>query len=221
MGKRRLTAWLKEFSEWVILTDRSNDIWIEQLGPSGPQGDRVVGELREILRRGLGKALRHQPGADDAFLEDVTQEALIKVMGGLSGFRGESRFTTWVITIAVRVAFSELRRARWRDVSLDHLNETGATPTASTTSSSSTQTERNELIAVMHGVMERDLTERQRFVLSAELNGVPQAELCSRLGLNRNALYKLGHDARRKLKEGLVAVGVTEDDVRDVFEIDN
>jgi hypothetical protein len=48
---------------------------------------------------------------------------------------------------------------------------------------------------------------------------VPQAELAARLGLNRNALYKLGHDARQKLKRGLLAAGVTEDDVRDVFEI--
>ncbi len=201
------------------MTDRSNDAWLEQLGQSGPQGDRALSELRAILRRGLGKALRQHPSADDAFLEDITQEALMKVMGGLSGFRGESRFTTWAITVGVRVAFSEPRRARWRDVSLDHMNETGSAPTPSLEPSSSTQTEKDEIIALMHRVMERDLTERQRFLLVAELNGVPQAELCTRLSLNRNALYKLSHDARQKLKQGLLATGVTEDDVREVFAI--
>jgi RNA polymerase sigma-70 factor (ECF subfamily) len=203
----------------ATLTDRLNDVWIEQLRQSGPEGDRALSELRDILRRGLGKALRQHPGADDAFLQDITQEALLKVMGGLSSFRGESRFTTWAITVGVRVAFSELRRARWRDVSLDHLNETGVAPSPSVEDSSSTQTEKDEMIALMHRVMERDLTERQRFLLVAELNGVPQAELCSRLGLNRNALYKLSHDARCKLKQGLLVVGVTEDDVREVFAI--
>jgi RNA polymerase sigma-70 factor (ECF subfamily) len=201
------------------LTDRRNDVWIERLGRSGPEKDQALGELREILRRGLGKALRHHPGADDAFLEDVTQDALLKVLGGLSAFRGESQFTTWAITVGVRVAFSELRRARWRDVSLDHLNESGEGPSASVEPSSSTQSEKDEVIALMHRVMDRDLTERQRFLLAAELNGVPQAELCERLGLNRNALYKLGHDARRKLKQGLLEAGVTEDDVREVFAI--
>jgi RNA polymerase sigma-70 factor (ECF subfamily) len=99
------------------------------------------------------------------------------------------------------------------------MNETGSAPTPSLEPSSSTQTEKDEIIALMHRVMERDLTERQRFLLVAELNGVPQAELCTRLSLNRNALYKLSHDARQKLKQGLLATGVTEDDVREVFAI--
>ena len=71
----------------------------------------------------------------------------------------------------------------------------------------------------MRHVIDTDLSERQRFLLVAELHGVPQAELCDRLGLSRNALYKLGHDARQKLKRGLLASGVTEDDVRQVFAI--
>ncbi len=201
------------------MTDRSNDDWMNQLVQSGPVGDVSVRDLRELLRRGLGKALRQHPGADDAFLEDITQEAVLKVLVGLSGFRGESKFTTWAITVGVRVAFSELRRARWRDVSLDYLNEAGTDPSPAVASHSSAQVERDEMIASMHRVMESDLTERQRFLLVAELNGVPQVELCARLGLNRNALYKLGHDARRKLKQGLLAAGITENDVRDVFAI--
>ena len=32
--------------------------------------------------------------------EDASQEILIKVMTHLSGFRGESAFTTWVFSIA-------------------------------------------------------------------------------------------------------------------------
>lgn len=54
-------------------------------------------------------------------MEDFAQEAAIRVLSRLDGFRGDSRFTTWAVAVAVRVAFTELRRARWRDVSLDAL----------------------------------------------------------------------------------------------------
>jgi RNA polymerase sigma-70 factor, ECF subfamily len=56
-------------------------------------------------------------------VEDFAQEALIKIMANLDSFRGESRFTTWAQKIAVRVAFTELRRLRWQDVSLDEALE--------------------------------------------------------------------------------------------------
>jgi RNA polymerase sigma-70 factor (ECF subfamily) len=201
------------------VTGRTNDEWLESLARAGPARDGAVAELREVLRRGLGKALRGHPGADDAFLEDIAQDAVLKVLDGLPSFRGSSRFTTWAIAVAVRVAFSELRRARWRDISLDGLTEDGLVREPVTQPAAAARAERDELIALMRRVMNTDLTDRQRFLLVAELDGVPQAELAARLGLNRNALYKLGHDARQKLKRGLLAAGVTEDDVRDVFEI--
>ena len=201
------------------MTERTNDDWLAQLDQDGPVADGAVSDLRAVLRRGLGRALRGHPGADDAFLEDATQDAVLKVLSGRSSFRGTSKFTTWAVTVGVRVAFSELRRARWRDVSLEGLTEGGLAPTPQPSEPGSPQVERDELIALMRRVMDADLTERQRFVLLAELNGVPQAELCARLELNRNALYKLGHDARQKLKRGLLAAGVDEDDVREVFAI--
>jgi RNA polymerase sigma-70 factor (ECF subfamily) len=121
--------------------------------------------------------------------------------------------------VAVRVAFSELRRARWRDVSLEGLTGGGAEPATTAHPATTSDAEKDELISLMKRVMDTDLTERQRFLLMAELDGVSQAELCAQLGINRNALYKLGHDARQKLKRGLLAAGVTEDEVREVFAI--
>jgi len=201
------------------LIDRTNDDWLRGLAQGGPAGDEAIGELREVLRRGLGRALKGHHGADDAFLDDITQDAVLRVLDRLPGFRGDSKFTTWAVAIAVRVAFSELRRARWRDVSLDGLADVGLAPDPAAPPAAAARVERDELIALMRRVMDTDLTERQRLVLLAELDGVPQAELAARLGINRNALYKLGHDARQKLKRGLLAAGITEDDVRDVFEI--
>jgi RNA polymerase sigma-70 factor (ECF subfamily) len=46
---------------------------------------------------------------------------------------------------------------------------------------------------------------------------MPQAEIAAQMGLTRNALYKLTHDARKNLKRGLEAAGIGEDEVRETF----
>ena len=52
----------------------------------------------------------------------------------------------------------------------------------------------------MYEIIRSELTEKQRTALLAELKGMPQDEIAKHLGSNRNALYKLTHDARRRLK---------------------
>ena len=57
------------------------------------------------------------------------------------------------------------------------------------------------------------LTPRQRQVLVATvLEGVPIDVLAERLGSNRNALYKMLHDARRRLRSHVAAAGFPEAD---------
>jgi RNA polymerase sigma-70 factor (ECF subfamily) len=201
------------------VTERTNEDWLRALGGTGA-GETALAELREVLRRGLRRALTGRAAADDGFIEDMTQEGVLKVLGGLTTFRGDSRFTTWAITVAVRVAFTELRRARWRDVSLDRLVEAapGQLPTAPSTDAPS-QDARQAILATMHQVLETGLTDRQRQALVAELRGMPQAEIAAQLGLTRNALYKLTHDARQKLKRGLEAAGISGDEVRETFNL--
>jgi RNA polymerase sigma-70 factor, ECF subfamily len=200
------------------VTERTNEDWLRSLGGTNAADGGAVAELREVLRRGLRRALTGRAGADDGFVEDMAQEGVLKVLGGLATFRGDSRFTTWAVTVAVRVAFTELRRARWRDVSLDRLVEDAPArlPTAPPADEPS-QGAREVVLAQMHRVIESDLTDRQRQALAAELRGMPQAEIAAQMGLTRNALYKLTHDARKNLKRGLEAVGISEDEVREAF----
>ncbi|HJW61011.1 MAG TPA: sigma-70 family RNA polymerase sigma factor [Actinomycetota bacterium] len=202
------------------MTERTNEDWLRALGPAGAADEAAVAELREVLRRGLRRALAGRAAADDGFIEDMTQEGVLKVLGGLTTFRGDSRFTTWAITVAVRVAFTELRRARWKDVSLDRLVEDAPArlPTAPPADAPA-QAARQAILAEMHRVLESGLTDRQRQALVAELRGMPQAEIAAQLGLTRNALYKLTHDARQKLKRGLEAAGIGGDEVRETFDL--
>jgi DNA-directed RNA polymerase specialized sigma24 family protein len=75
------------------------------------------------------------------------------------------------------------------------------------------------VLAEMHRVVETGLTDRQRQALVAELRGMPQAEIAAQMGLTRNALYKLTHDARQNLKRGLEAAGIDGDEVRKAFDL--
>jgi RNA polymerase sigma-70 factor (ECF subfamily) len=58
---------------------------------------------------------------NEADAEDATQEAFLKAYRNLSSFRGESKFGTWLISIALNEARSRLRRAK--TVTMESLDE--------------------------------------------------------------------------------------------------
>src|SRR5262249_16221562 len=105
-----------------------------------------------------------------------------------------------------------VRRRRWRDVSLEALGGDGKGITlADPGPGPEGLFIHAELLAALgEGCRER-LTERQRFALAAGLNGVPKAEVARVLGSNRNAVYKLTHDARLALRAGLEEAGFGAD----------
>lgn len=189
---------------------RSNTEWILSLAS---RDESAIADLTTLVRRGLITGIRGK--IDASLAEDIAQDALLKILENLSTFRGDCRFTSWVMAIAMRTAFSELRRARWRDVSLESLTQTGS---AFEPPSRSCCPEENvayqQLLDKMKEAIDTILSEKQKIVIKAELCGMPQAVLCDRLEINRNALYKLGHDARLKLKKHLAAQGISETDVR-------
>src|SRR5829696_2146053 len=101
----------------VSVRERNNDQWVERL--QGPKRDEALADLRTVLLRGLRAALYGNAIDPQPSVEDFVQEALIKILGNLDSFRGESRFTVWAQKITVRTAYAEMRRRRWRDVSLE------------------------------------------------------------------------------------------------------
>ena len=198
------------------MTGRDDDDWTSDLASDDAQlRDDAVGDLRDMLLRGLSKSLSSYGRVDDAFLEDVVQEAAIKILAKLSGFQGRSKFRTWAVTIAVRTAVSKMRKRDWRNVSLESVASNAEFELAVDTSETVEQSNsRLELLQQLKELIDRELTERQWTALTAELAGMPLPEIAERLGTNTNSLYKLLHDARKKLRRGLEAAGVTIDDVR-------
>ncbi len=66
--------------------------------------------------------LRMMGNPQDA--EDCAQEVMLKAFKSFSAFRGKSKFSTWLYTIAVRCCMDALR-VRKNDLSLNELQEAG------------------------------------------------------------------------------------------------
>lgn len=204
-------------------TTRTNEQWLDNLGASSARQEAAIADLRNLLLRTVlfffSRNLNDFGGlAREEIVhlaEDCTQEALIALMNHLSDFRGESKFTTWAYKFAVNTALVAARRERWKNVSLDHwaLSEDGSLSEWVLQDKSPGQapdqsTMQIEIREIIREVIEHDLTDKQRHVLIMMVfNEVPMDELVRQLGTNRNAIYKLLHDARRKLKYGLQARG--------------
>lgn len=199
---------------------KTNEQWLEALSQPGEARDEALAALRGRLLKGLRAAMAGK-GIDPAVLEDALQESLVKILASLETFQGKSRFETWAMTIAVRSVWTELRRRHWQHVSLESLVENQA-PLRGETLKAEDDTgrgaEQSRLIARLHSAIETELTEKQRTALLAELAGMPQEEIARRMGSNRNALYKLVHDARKRLKKSLETTGLSLADVVSAFD---
>src|SRR6266545_1922243 len=82
----------------------------------------------ELVRRYEGKIFRLAQhitqNREDA--EDVLQETFLKAYEHLDQFKGDSKFYTWIVRIAVNQALMKLRRRKTdKSVSLDETIDTG------------------------------------------------------------------------------------------------
>ena len=193
--------------------DRTNDEWLADLAAEGPDLDAALRDLRPVLLRALHVTLapRVDRGAD-ALADDLVQDALLQVRNRAGQFRGDARFTTWAQKVAVHLAFSELRRKRWEDVPLDSIV---ADPPSAPEPAADVSMANAEAVTLVRRLIAEELTERQSTALTAILNGVPMDQVAASLDTNRNALYKLLHDARLRLRRAFEARGLTPDDLLD------
>ena len=205
--------------------ERTNEEWLEDL--RGLQKDQAIADLREILSKGLFFALVNRVPRNklDPLVYDFAQDSLLRVLDNLDTFRGEAKFTTWAQKIAVRVALTELRRQRWKDISLEELlpeeYEGDFTPSVLTDPGPTPegQVSRDRMVALVHRLVMEELTERQRkAMLAIVYGGMPLEEVARRMDTNRNALYKLLYDARKRLQRALADEGLSPDEVLAAFD---
>ncbi len=210
------------------MAKRTNQEWIADLRASGPRQEQALADLRQVILAGLPYALEKWLSPSDprfeAFADEVAQDTLLRVIERLDSFAGRSQFTTWVHTIAVRVALTELRRSRWGERSLDEMvdgkeGEEAPKELPDPGAGVESTLERKDVLAAVQRVIYEDLSEKQRAALIAlSVEGASMDEVARRLGTQRNALYKLLHDARVKLKQRLESEGLSTGEILSVFD---
>lgn len=218
-----------------MVSSRSNQEWLHDLTAGGISQASAISDLRELLLRAslffFSRNLRDFAGDSREEIlqkaEDCAQDALIAVLAHLSDFRGDSKFSTWAYKFAINISLTASRHERWKGVSLDELSDPDERSVSSwmgldksddlLQEQSAMQTELREII---RNVIEHELTGKQRQVLLLIVfNEVPLDEVVRHLHSNRNSVYKLLHDARRKLKSSLQARGFDVEETLALFDV--
>ena len=157
-------------------------------------------------------ALRMVGDPDDA--ADMTQETFIKAYRALSGFRGDSKFSSWLYRIASNVCLDFLRsRSRHPQVSLSTVDEDDR---ATFELPDMRQNPEEQLMkklgmeAVRRGLEQLPEQQRQILVLR-ELGGLSYAELAQTLGLEEGTVKSRIFRARKRLCALLLCDGNISD----------
>lgn len=208
---------------------RSNPEWLSQLRADGkPEQAEAIEDLRQYLLRAVLYFFSQNPGdmrslaraEIEQVAQDLAQDALLTILKNLDEFRGESKFTTWAYRFAINMSLVEARRQRWKNLSLDRIVENSELPDFQFEDKAAPDPDRSaqqqEIWETVREVIQTELTERQRAILTAIVfDDVPVDVITKEFRMNRNAVYKMVHDARAKLKRRL------EDRGFDVAEILN
>lgn len=202
-----------------MATVRESEDWVANLRATGEVQSRALAKLNKFLVGGLRRSFQGK-GVDDAFCEDIAQESVLKVLEKLDQFEGRSRFTTWAMSIAIRRAVSELRKKRYQNVSLNQLSD-GEHLQIDIPDQSAEQPEqvdeRRFVLMKLKELIESKLSDKQRVALEGGLNGMTVDEIAMHTKSNRNAVYKLVHDARQKLKRELEKTGYDAESILSLF----
>ncbi len=215
-----MLRWLKNKKE-EPQPPYTNDQWVDLL--SEPRSEQAVSELRRLLIRGLKPALHKYVDRElEQFVEDVAQDGILKILDNIGTFRGESKFMTWAMKIAVREGLTELRRKRWDNISIEDMKGQGddADPEvfsdtfADEDPSPESTTAQKMVVEKIEKMVEELLTDRQREVFKAlVVDGKPSFIVAKEMDTNRNNLYKLLYDARKKLKNELAVQGIDPEEL--------
>lgn len=201
---------------------RTNEQWLGDLRSSDiGTADAAMVDLQDRLRRSIFAKFLDE-GLTGHCIEDVVQEATVRILQRLDKFRGESKFLTWCTSFSIRTGLEMIRRGFWSarttgDFSTDELKVDLASMWKDQGIGPQQSAERKEILELLSRAINEVLTERQRHALMHEVRGKSVESIASEMGTSRGAIYKLTHDARKKLKQELEQAGIEEELTRTLF----
>ena len=144
-------------------------------------------------------ALRMCGNHEDA--QDCLQEAMLRVYRAISGFKGQSSFSTWVYRITMNTCRDELRRNKRRKAtSLDEKLETGWSP-----SDDLDTPEHHALSAERRRALDRAIhalpEDMRSAIVLRDIQGCAYDEIADILGTNVGTIKSRISRGRARLRE--------------------
>ena len=155
--------------------------------------------MDELVQRHHASVYRVALGIlrDEDASADVAQEAFLKALRGLGGFRGDAAFRTWILTIAVNEARSVLRkRGRRRETELE---TAGPIPALQETAEDSVQ--HAEEARKVRALLEELPEKQKRAVTLRVYEGLSFKEIGVLIGSSEGAARVNYHHGIRRLRE--------------------
>lgn len=206
---------------------RTNTEWIRLLSISD---NEAIENLRDFLVRVaivyLSGKLPEWGSTDVKCLaEDMAQETSVSILKNLSGFRGDSKFTTWAYQCVIHRAADEIRHSHYRnknvriDIAKDPMQYfTGLLGNRPRHRDAENRAERRDILELISGIVSALPDHQRKAVIGVCLRGLSVTGVAESVGLSPNAFYKLLHDARIKILAGLKAKCLTLGDIYAIFE---
>ncbi len=139
-------------------------------------------------------------------VEDLAQEAFLKAFRALPGFEpaGSARLSTWLLTIATRLALDARRRKRIPSVSID---DAPAVASLSSPSTPETESARRELGHALARAAARLSDDMRAAFLLADVHGFTMKEIALALSIPENTAKTRVFRAREQMRESLQRSG--------------
>jgi len=159
--------------------------------------------VRELYNRYAPRvyAVVRRLAGDDALAEDWAQEAWVRAIRALPGFRGEARFSTWLHRIAVN---SALHGRRWRERRTK--SEVALSPSLP---SNATRSEQTTLRVTLEQAMQALPDGMRQVLVLHDVEGYTHEEIATFLGVtpgtSKSQLFKARARMRRLLRTSLEA----------------
>jgi len=163
------------------------------------QGDEAAFEQLVLRHQRYVFNLAYRVLGDYTEAEDMTQEAFVRVWRGLSGFRGQARFTTWLYRIVHNLCLNRLPGLQRELLQTEALEEVLADPGPSPADLFAVR----EQMVFLHAQLDR-LPEKYRLVLTLRyLQHLSYDEIAAALEMPMGTVKTHIHRARRLLRERL------------------
>lgn len=182
----------------VVSEDREEALWVARAQTGDQAAFRwLLARYRPNVLRLAMHVLRREGEAEDA-----AQEAFVRAFGSICSFRAQSRFSTWLYKIAVRVCLDKRRLARWDAESSPLVEDRAAPEAVETTGEIETRLLVEQLLSKLSPPIRAALVLREIEELEyseiAQILGIPIGTVRSRLSAARAQFRALWAEALRE-----------------------